>query len=124
MSDGIIAQNPRLRGKILDDETGDRMRRANPAAGFFMAANQHDSDNDGAPDAVETSLGFDPLDPDIARLCGVESEGHLKVLFRRRGRRIRASVQKAESRRKSAMGRWRMPFREKSISSMDRTNLG
>ncbi len=61
---------------------------------------------------------------DIARLCGVESEGHLKVLFRRRGRRIRASVQKAESRRKSAMGRWRMPFREKSISSMDRTNLG
>lgn len=36
----------------------------NLAAGFFRAANQHDSDFDGAPDAVETSLGLDPGDPD------------------------------------------------------------
>ncbi len=35
-----------------------------PAAGFFLAANQHDADGDGAPDMVETSLGIDPLDPD------------------------------------------------------------
>ena len=37
----------------------------NPASGFFLAANQHDSDNDGAPDAVENSLGLNPLDPDM-----------------------------------------------------------
>ena len=36
-----------------------------PAAGFFYAASQHDTDGDGASDAVERSLGLDPLDPDM-----------------------------------------------------------
>lgn len=37
----------------------------NVAAGFFIAANQHDSDSDGVPDAVEASIGLDPGNPDM-----------------------------------------------------------
>ena len=35
-----------------------------PSSGFFLVGNQHDSDDDGTPDMVETSLGLDPSDPD------------------------------------------------------------
>ena len=34
-------------------------------SGFFLAGNQHDSDHDGLPDAVERSLELDPFDPDM-----------------------------------------------------------
>ena len=36
-----------------------------PASGFFFVASQRDSDGDGASDAIERSLGLDPLDPDM-----------------------------------------------------------
>ena len=38
---------------------------AGPSSGFFRAASQHDTDDDGAPDAIEASLGLDPDDPDM-----------------------------------------------------------
>ena len=34
-------------------------------SGFFLAGNQHDSDHDGLPDAVERSLSLDPFDRDM-----------------------------------------------------------
>ena len=36
-----------------------------PVVGFFLAGSQRDTDGDGAPDAVEGSLGLDPHDPDM-----------------------------------------------------------
>ena len=39
--------------------------REEPRAGFFLAGSQRDTDGDSAPDAVEGSLGLDPLDPDM-----------------------------------------------------------
>ncbi|MBR3085663.1 MAG: hypothetical protein IKH04_04595 [Kiritimatiellae bacterium] len=37
---------------------------AAPRSAFFMLAGQRDADGDGLSDAIELSLGYDPLDPD------------------------------------------------------------
>lgn len=38
---------------------------AAPRSAFFMLATQRDADGDGLSDAIERSLGLDPLDPDM-----------------------------------------------------------
>ena len=54
---GVVFTNVYARVEALSD--------AAPRSAFFMLADQSDADGDGLSDAIERSLGYDPLDPDM-----------------------------------------------------------